>query len=265
MKQYLTISEFARLRGVNINSLRYYEKLGLLRPARVDPRTGYRYYLPEQLAQLDTILLCIDLGIPLKDLSGYVDGQGNMQSRRLLEDGRRLAQKRMEEIRDGLKKIERSLRSLDETRPYEDLQGLYTRRIEKRKLYTAAYTQDIADAVRLEKTFSALYAAAQKQGLSPLLPAGVLVDLERERPGFRLFCEVVGGAAVSGLVEIPAGEYRCLQIDLQADTDMAAVIRQNFPAGTAAGPVIVANMFLNKFRFDSKRTEIQWPAGPQGR
>jgi len=30
MKNYFTISEFAKLRNININSLRYYEKLGLL-------------------------------------------------------------------------------------------------------------------------------------------------------------------------------------------------------------------------------------------
>lgn len=256
MKQHLTISEFARLRGVNINSLRYYEKLGLLRPARVDPHTGYRYYRPEQLSQLDTILLCIMLGIPLKELSGYVDEQGNLQNRRLLEDGRRLAQKRMAEIQDGLEKIERSLRSLDETRLYEGRQEPYTRRIEARRLYTAAYTQDLADAVQMEKTFTALYTAAQEQGLSPLLPAGVLVQRGETGQHVRLFCEVVGGAGVPGMVEIPAGEFLCLQIDLREGTNMAEMIVRNFPGGREE-PVIVSNMFLNKFRFDSKRTEIQ--------
>ena len=36
MKNYFLISEFAKLRGININSLRYYEKMGILKPALID-------------------------------------------------------------------------------------------------------------------------------------------------------------------------------------------------------------------------------------
>ena len=44
----LTISQLAKLRNVNINSLRYYEKLGILCPVYIDPETRYRYYALEQ-------------------------------------------------------------------------------------------------------------------------------------------------------------------------------------------------------------------------
>lgn len=39
MNRYFTISRFARLRGIDINSLRYYERLGILKPAWTDPHT----------------------------------------------------------------------------------------------------------------------------------------------------------------------------------------------------------------------------------
>lgn len=61
MKYGFTISEFAKLRDININSLRYYEKIGVLKPAYTDSNTGYRYYTPDQLSVLDMILLCISL------------------------------------------------------------------------------------------------------------------------------------------------------------------------------------------------------------
>ena len=76
MKQYLKIHEFAKLRNINMNSLRYYEKLEILKPAYIDSRTKYRYYLPEQLVLLDTITLCIRLGVPLKSLKDYMDEYG---------------------------------------------------------------------------------------------------------------------------------------------------------------------------------------------
>ena len=84
MKDYMTISEFASLRNVNINSIRYYEKQKILIPAWIDPQTKYRYYLPEQLGILDAILLCIRLNIPLKELKSYIDSNGNLDKKGLL-------------------------------------------------------------------------------------------------------------------------------------------------------------------------------------
>lgn len=44
----ITIQGFARLCGCNTQTLRYYDRIGLLAPARVDEWTGYRYYEEEQ-------------------------------------------------------------------------------------------------------------------------------------------------------------------------------------------------------------------------
>lgn len=64
MENLLSIGEVAKIRNVNVQSLRYYEKLGILIPAYINPETGYRYYSLEQIMILDTIILCVDLGIP---------------------------------------------------------------------------------------------------------------------------------------------------------------------------------------------------------
>ena len=44
----MTIKEFALLCACNTQTLRYYDKIGLLKPSRVDQWTGYRYYEKEQ-------------------------------------------------------------------------------------------------------------------------------------------------------------------------------------------------------------------------
>ncbi|WP_428409666.1 MerR family transcriptional regulator [Hyphococcus sp.] len=55
MKGLLQIGELARLGGVSVKALRFYDDQGLLRPEHVDPHTGYRYYTLEQAAQLAII------------------------------------------------------------------------------------------------------------------------------------------------------------------------------------------------------------------
>ena len=44
----ITIQGFAKLCGCNTQTLRYYDRIGLLAPAKVDEWTGYRYYEEEQ-------------------------------------------------------------------------------------------------------------------------------------------------------------------------------------------------------------------------
>ncbi|HEX7353143.1 MerR family DNA-binding transcriptional regulator [Brachybacterium sp.] len=50
-QRLLTISTFARAVGIPPSALRHYSANDLLVPADVDPRSGYRYYAPEQIAQ----------------------------------------------------------------------------------------------------------------------------------------------------------------------------------------------------------------------
>jgi PPM family protein phosphatase len=69
----LTIGEFARAARLSPKALRLYDSLGLLRPARVDEWSGYRYYAPEQLDQARLVAWLRRLGMPLariKEISG---------------------------------------------------------------------------------------------------------------------------------------------------------------------------------------------------
>ena len=47
--QLLTIGAFARASRLSPKALRIYDELGLLRPARVDEASGYRFYEPAQV------------------------------------------------------------------------------------------------------------------------------------------------------------------------------------------------------------------------
>ena len=44
----MTIKEFSKICQCSTQTLRYYDRIGLLKPARTDPWSGYRYYDAEQ-------------------------------------------------------------------------------------------------------------------------------------------------------------------------------------------------------------------------
>ncbi|MGW7542039.1 MerR family transcriptional regulator [Streptomyces sp. NPDC054770] len=63
--EWLTIGAFARACRLSPKALRLYDELDLLKPARVDPETGYRYYAEAQLERARLVAWLRRLGMPL--------------------------------------------------------------------------------------------------------------------------------------------------------------------------------------------------------
>lgn len=63
-----TIKELAQIAGITTRTLRWYDQIGLLIPARIN-ENGYRLYGSHEIDRLQEILLYRAMGIPLKDIS----------------------------------------------------------------------------------------------------------------------------------------------------------------------------------------------------
>ncbi|OIK26826.1 MerR family transcriptional regulator [Streptomyces malaysiense] len=66
--ELLTIGAFARVSRLSPKALRLYDELALLRPARVDPETGYRYYAAGQLGRARLVAWLRRIGMPLAEI-----------------------------------------------------------------------------------------------------------------------------------------------------------------------------------------------------
>lgn len=63
----MKISDLARATGVDVDTIRYYEKAGLL-PAPARDANGWRHYGPAQLERLAFVRHCRALDMPLADV-----------------------------------------------------------------------------------------------------------------------------------------------------------------------------------------------------
>lgn len=70
----LTISAFARAVELAPSTLRYYDEAGLLSPAEVDARTGYRYYTPELVRRAGMVRRMRDIGVPVEAMREVLEG-----------------------------------------------------------------------------------------------------------------------------------------------------------------------------------------------
>ena len=108
------IGEFAELGGVSTKTLRFYDRIGLLRPASADPRTRYRFYVPEQLLDLATILSLKDLGANLHGIQQLIQSGKSPQARkRLLQTLRDSLSQTIADQACLLQNIEQALRDAD--------------------------------------------------------------------------------------------------------------------------------------------------------
>ena len=64
----MTIGQMARMNHISEQTLRLYDREGLLSPLGRDEKNGYRYYDIRQSAQLDMIQYMKALGMPLKEI-----------------------------------------------------------------------------------------------------------------------------------------------------------------------------------------------------
>jgi DNA-binding transcriptional MerR regulator len=64
----LPIGDFSRMTHLSVKALRHYHDVGLLEPAEIDPYSGYRFYVPDQLPAAQVIRRFRDLGMPLEEI-----------------------------------------------------------------------------------------------------------------------------------------------------------------------------------------------------
>jgi DNA-binding transcriptional MerR regulator len=109
----LLISEFARAGNVTIRALRFYDEVGLLSPAHVAPKNGYRWYSPAQFTQLNHIQAFKDMGFSLQEIRELLQRRlGPQELRAALEERREVLRKRVRDDVGRLERIEARLNSI---------------------------------------------------------------------------------------------------------------------------------------------------------
>lgn len=109
-----TIGDFAKHGRVSVRMLHHYDAIGLLRPARVDPVSGYRFYEAGQLSRLNRVIALKDLGFSLEQVGSILDEQVSAeQLRGMLRLRRAELEEAMAAAATRLTRVEARLRTIE--------------------------------------------------------------------------------------------------------------------------------------------------------
>lgn len=108
MKEYFSISQAAKIVEMTTETLRHYDRIGLVKPCKTDEWTGYRYYSQQEIVRLNTIraLRCMDLTLSeIKDILAYDDFNKIVET---LKQAEKSADKKISELNYAKTKILRA-------------------------------------------------------------------------------------------------------------------------------------------------------------
>lgn len=114
---HYTVNMMAKIAGVSIRTLHYYDKIGLLKPSGVR-KNGYRYYGEKELAKLQQILFFRELEFPLADIAWMVNAP-NFNAQKALKDQKKLLELKRKRIENLLTTIEKTLKGGETMTTYD--------------------------------------------------------------------------------------------------------------------------------------------------
>lgn len=128
-----TINKLAKLSGVSVRTLHYYDEIGLLKPAYVGDN-NYRYYEEAELLQLQQILFYREVGLPLNDIKRIISAP-DFDRLQALESHRNILAKNLDQTKILIETVDKTIAHLKGNKIMnieEVFQGFTA---EKQKLY----------------------------------------------------------------------------------------------------------------------------------
>ena len=95
------ISEFSKISNLSVKTLRYYDEIGLLKPAETDPFTGYRFYSLSQAGDAIKIQALKEFGFSLDEIRYFYHDTDS-----LLEQKEQMLKEQLRELKTRLHKLE---------------------------------------------------------------------------------------------------------------------------------------------------------------
>ena len=124
METGLTIQQVAKLTGLSIDTLRYYERIGLLEPVG-RAQNGHRRYTQNDLAWIDLLMRLRDTGMPRAQMVRFAElrrqGSATLTERRLmLEQHQHSLQQHMQDLEQHMATLQQKIARIKELEAQQD-------------------------------------------------------------------------------------------------------------------------------------------------
>lgn len=218
---YLTIGKMAKLNRISEQTLRLYDRIGLLKPFYIDEENGYRYYNVKQCAMIDMIQYMKELGMPLKEIKKQFDKKDLSLLKNLLVKQGLHIDNQINEFKHQRMAIQRTIESLEHFEKCPPPGTITIEYISERHLYSHDTGVNFYD-YGIE-TYEELLREFKAKMLSDSLPqiffcnAGTIMKkemlYERKFQSSEIFVQVDKEFVAKNIKTLPGNLYLCIYGD----------------------------------------------------
>lgn len=166
MKERLKIGELAKLKGITTETLRHYDRVGLLKPVIVDQETNYRYYSIVQYEKLSTILELRQLGMSIEEMKEYFENRSVERTSNLLKQHHTLLKEKIQKMQQIEKILEKKIAYLEEVTKIDTFDTFFYKELSERTIVTSSYELDSED---MNMWYSCMKVENMIEDIAPLL------------------------------------------------------------------------------------------------
>lgn len=208
MDKLFSIGQAAKAAGTTTETLRHYDRIGLVTPGKKDPWTGYRYYTTEDIVRLHTVRALQQLDLPLQIIREALQYDDLEKIIALLSEAERKADEKIAAIVQSKSKIQSAKRAYE-----SKLQGQESseRRMVKTFPQRVILLSDTLEAPTLDNLWNYLghFYSKLPGALKDRFSFADMAGIYTENHCSRLFALCTRYADTAGLKILPAGNYLC--------------------------------------------------------
>lgn len=144
--EYISIGKMAALNHISISALRLYDQKGILKPAKIDPDSAYRYYTMGQCARLDMIFYMKELGMSLEEIGEVLQREDIVYIEEILARKNEQLHQQMRELKSRHDAVERALTSIGRYRKSPLTGTTSLEYIDRRRIWGIPCTRNFYDS-----------------------------------------------------------------------------------------------------------------------
>lgn len=208
MKKYFSVGEAAKVVHTTSETLRHYDRIGLVKPSKKDEWTNYRYYTEQDLVRLNTVRALQAMDLPLQEIKQVLEYDDLKKIVDFLAQAEKKADEKMAALQFSKSKIQ--LAKADYERKLqirENLNGIFSKDFSERVILLS----DTLATPTLDNLWNYLDHFYDKVGpdLKEQFSFEDLAGIYTANGLTRLFAVCIRYVKIDGLKVLPKGKYLC--------------------------------------------------------
>ena len=208
MKNYFSVGETAKMVGMTSETLRHYDRIGLVKPSKRDEWTSYRYYTRQDIVMLNTVRALQQMDLPLQKIKAVLEVDDLQEIIEFLTAAEKKADEKIASLKHSKAKIQAARQSYEKKlHGQEEREQVFLRYFPERVILLS----DTLETPTLDNLWNYLSHFYNKVGMGckDMFQFEDLAGVYTENGVSRMFAVCTRYIELNGLKILPAGNYLC--------------------------------------------------------